>query len=256
MTQPHITTVYRTYDGDNGKPRPAYYSKRLAFESFLLSWNRIPPSERRLIVLTNTPSVPREIVPLCDRYADDVIYWPRQGNRNTFVRSLSVVENMPRDGLAYFSEDDYLYMPDAISELRVAAATMPDVEYFTLYDHLDRYTRIDDVRFGRREFFRVSGHRHWKVVESTCNTFAGRVSVVQRDAFLHGLFARVGRTRDRTAWRLVQGIGPFFWKVPKRRLVGPIPSLATHLEPGYLAPNVDWTGLAAEVTAQAHLLHM
>lgn len=256
MTPPHITAVYRTYDGENGKPRPPYYSKRLAFESFLLSWCRIPAGERKLVVLTNTASVPPEIIPLCERYADQVLYWPRGGNRNTFLRSLRLVEEMPSDGFAYFAEDDYLYLPDALPGLRLAATMLPDVEYFTLYDHLDRYTRSDDATFGRREFFRVAGGRHWRVVESTCNTFGGWVSVLRRDAFLHGLFARAGRTRDRMAWRLVQGIGPFFWKIPKRRLMGPIPSLATHLEPPYLAPNVDWNTLATETAANAHLLHV
>jgi hypothetical protein len=247
-----ITTIYRTFDGDNKKPRPPYYSKLLSFQSFLLSWRKLS-HPRRLIMSLNTPRMPAEFTRLMDKYADEVRYVEKRGNASTFRAAIDWVQDMPKDGLVYMSEDDYLYMPEALPELMLAAEAFPDVEYFTLYDHLDRYTRTDDLRFGRREFIRVSGARHWKVVESTCSTFAARVSALQGlDGFLKRSFCVTGRTWDRTAWRLVQGIGPlFFWKWPKRRLVEPLPSLATHLDPPYLAPLVDWAALAARTADEA-----
>jgi hypothetical protein len=204
----------------------------------------------------NTPKMPPDFTRLMDKYADEVRYVEEKGNAPTFRAAIDWVRDMPKDSLVYLSEDDYLYMPEALPELMLAVDAFPDVEYFTLYDHLDRYTRTDDLRFGRREFIRVSGARHWKVVESTCSTFAARVAALQGvDGFLKRSLCVNGRTYDRTAWRLVQGVGPlFFWKVPKRRLVEPLPSLATHLDPPYLAPLVDWAALAAKTAAEAHTL--
>jgi hypothetical protein len=247
----HVTAIYRTYDGDNGKSRPVYFDKLTALQSFLLSWQKLPESGRRLIVCTNTPRMPPATERLFERYADEVRHIPERGNTATYRRSLRWVEEMPTDGLAYFAEDDYLYVPEAMTEIVAAAEAMPDVEYFTPYDHLDRYTRVDEASFGRRGFVRVAGGRHWRVVESTCSTFATRVSTFRRDVFTHVAMCYTGRIRDRLAWWLVQGVGPFFWKLPKRRLVGPMPSLATHLDVRFIAPFVDWSALAARTLDQA-----
>jgi hypothetical protein len=248
----HITTIYRTYDGDNGRSRPSYFSKLTALQSFLLAWRRIPEQNRRLIICLNTPRMPPEIERLYDQYADDVRYIAAPGNTMTYRQSLRWVDEMPRDGLVYFAEDDYLYLDYCFTEMVAAANAFPDVDYFTPYDHLDRYTRRDEWRFGRPEFIRVAGQRHWRVVESTCSTYAARVSTFRGiDGLLHLGLCYTGRIRDRLAWRLVQGVGPCFWKVPKRYLMGPVPSLATHLDVRFLAPMIDWNALAASTPDDA-----
>jgi hypothetical protein len=255
MSDVGITAIYRTFDGDNKKPRPPYYSKLLAFQSFLLSWRKLE-QPHRLIMSLNTPHMPPDFERLMDRYADEVRYVEAKGNASTYRAAIEWVQDMPDDSIVYMAEDDYLYLPEAFPELMDAVSAFPDVEYFTLYDHLDRYTRADDLRFGRREFIRVTNARHWKVVESTCSTYAARASVLKGvDGFAKRFFCVTGRTWDRTAWRLVQGLGPiFFWKWPKRRLVEPLPSLATHLDPPYLAPVIDWAASAAHTADQAHTL--
>jgi hypothetical protein len=250
----HVTTIYRTYDGDRGLGRPPYFNKLLALQRFLLSWRRLPESQRRLIVALNTPTMPAEFMRLFDRYADDVRYIAARGNTKTYRTSLRWIEEMPDDGLAYLAEDDYLYLPEALPELVVAADTLSDCEYFTPYDHFDRYTRRDDSRFGRRESIRVAGQRHWRTVDSTCSTYLSRVSTMRTDARIHIAVCYTGRVRDRPVWRLMQGIGPFFWKLPKRRLLGPIPSLATHLDGRYIAPLIDWAARAEQTTEEARAL--
>jgi hypothetical protein len=250
----HVTAVYRTYDGDNGRDRPSYFDKLAAFQSFLLSWRHLPPANRRLIIALNSPRMPAPFQRLFDRYADEVRVLAEPGKKTTYRTILRWVDEMPDDGLAYFAEDDYLYLPEAMSEIAVAAASVPHAHYFTPYDHPDRYVRTDDMHFGRRDFVAIAGHRHWRTVESTCSTYAVRVSTMRRDGILHRALCYTGRIRDRMAFRLVQGIGPYFWKFPKRHLLGPVPSLGTHLEQSHLAPLIDWAAVAERTAQDARTL--
>lgn len=245
----HITAIYRTFDGDNNKPRPPYYSKLRAFQSFLLSWTRI--TDGTLIVAVNSPQVPPSIAALVDRYADEVRFVTEQGNAQCYQAALTWSLDLADNGLVYHAEDDYLYHPDAFPALVTAAERIPAADYFTLYDHNDRYQRTDDMHLGRREFVALAGNRHWRVVESTCMTYAARVRALRRDAFLHRTLCADGMPRDRLLWRLTQGVGIFCWKLPKRTLISPLPSLATHLEPEFLAPVVDWGALADQVAHDA-----
>jgi hypothetical protein len=248
----HITAIYRTFDGDNVKARPPYYSKLLAFQSFLLSWRKL--GARRLIVAVNSPGLPAVLAPLVEAFADEVRYIERPGNAMSYKTALSWCKDIDDESIIYHAEDDYLYQPDAFQELSAAVERLPEVDYFTLYDHRDRYIRSDDMRLGRPEFVSIAGNRHWRVVESTCMTYAARARALKRDSRLHQLLSPRNLPHDRTLWRLTQGIGMFWWKLPKRTLVSPMPSLATHLESEYLAPVVDWAQVADEVAAQAPLL--
>jgi hypothetical protein len=247
-----ITAIYRTFDGDNTKPRPPYYSKLLAFQSFLLAWRKLP--DRRLIVAVNSPTVPPSLAPLIEAHADEVRFVSPPGNARCYRAVLSWSAELDDDAVVYHAEDDYLYHPDAFVELAAAVERLTDVDYFTLYDHRDRYSRSDDVHVGRREYVSVAGTRHWRVVESTCMTYAARVRALKRDARLHHLMSPRTLPHDRLLWRMTQGIGWFWWKFPKRTLMSPMPSLATHLDPPYLAPVVDWTAIAGQVQSQASLL--
>jgi hypothetical protein len=247
-----VLAIYRTYDGENAKARLPYYSKLLAFQSFLLSWRQLP--SRRLIIAINGPSMPAELLRLYERYADDVRHIAEPGNKHTYRIALDWVDEAERGDLIYLAEDDYLYQTSAFPQLVTAAERFPDVDYFTLYDHLDRYTRADDAHLGRREFIRIAGDRHWRVAESTCSTYAARASTLKRDRRVLQALCYTGRIRDRLGWRITQGIGWWWWKLPKRHLVSPMPSLATHMESEMVAPNVDWRAVADGVIADAATL--
>jgi hypothetical protein len=246
-----ITAFYRTFDGDNTKPRPPYYSKRLAFESFLLTWTRLPAGVRRLVVVCSSPGLPPAMAGLIEAHADEVRYVDAGGNSQSYRAALALSEQVEGDGVIYHSEDDYLYHPDAMPELMAAVERFTGAEYFTLYDHRDRYTRSDDARWGYRGVVALGGNRHWRGTESTCMTYAARAQTLKRDAYLHRLCSTRPLPHDRMLWRATQGIGPFWWKLPKRLLMSPMPSLATHLDPEYLAPVVDWAAVAADVARTA-----
>ena len=67
---------------------------------------------------------------------------------------------------------------------------------------------------------------------------------------------REGLASDDMIWRSTQGVPPFRLKVPKRLLVSPIPSLATHVESDHLAPGREWGAVANEVLEWAAARHL
>ncbi|HVM63758.1 MAG TPA: hypothetical protein VMU14_02770, partial [Acidimicrobiales bacterium] len=78
-----------------------------------------------------------------------------------------------------------------------------------------------------------------------CMTFAARRATLRADQWLHWAGTARGYPRDDMMWRATQGAPPFRLKFPKRLLISPVPSLATHAEADLLAPGVDW-GVVAD----------
>ena len=87
-------------------------------------------------------------------------------------------------------------------------------------------------------------------------TFATRVATLRADRWIHWAGAATRASpRDRLIWRASQRIGTFRW-LPRvdrrgRRLVTPMPGLATHVETDRLSPIVDWPSLSEETVAWA-----
>ena len=67
----------------------------------------------------------------------------------------------------YFLEDDYLHTKNS---LNILASGIQKYNLITGYDHLDRYTRTDDISYQNEiiEFYDTS---HWRSVESTTCTW-------------------------------------------------------------------------------------
>lgn len=134
-----------------------------------------------------------------------------------------------RSDWIYFVEDDYLHLPDAA---RVFVEGMGKFNLFTLYDHLDRYTRTDDVTQGK-EWIAVTNSCHWRTAESTCMTWA-----VSRKLW--------GQIRSTTRQPECLYDRPLFRALLERniRLWSPIPGRSTHCIAPYLSPLVDWQKLS------------
>jgi hypothetical protein len=235
--------IYRSSGGANLKNRPAFFDKRTALASFLRALERaVAPVEA---IFLNDGPVPDERVRAMTG-AGEVRSLPRLGNSGSYREALAAATSAgwPDDDLVYLSEDDYLYLPDAFVALAEAAQEIPRADYFTLYDHIDRYRRTDDADGGRARLL-LAGDHHWRTVESTCMSYGARVGALRRDAWIHRRYTKAEIPDDRTIWRFTQGLGRYRWKLPRRMLVGAVPALATHLETEYLAPAVDWEAEAA-----------
>ena len=97
------------------------------------------------------------------------------GNRETFRWQLDTLGGCEDAPFVYFSEDDYLYRPDAFREM--IAALEGGADFVTPLDHPDRYN--GSTAEPRRTELRVFGKTHWRRVGTTCLTFMAR-----REAFL------------------------------------------------------------------------
>jgi len=157
--------------------------------------------------------------PACAR----VINLDSAGNKPSFQHQLDLALESEH-GTIYFAEDDYLYRPEAFLEIS-ALAEAP--VFWTHYDHPDRYIRSDNRDNNSPRVF-VWDNWHWRTAESTCMTFGGpkHLFVETQDILReHGCTGR-------GMWYPIIDAGYELWS--------PIPSLATHLENGYLAMCVDW----------------
>ncbi|MBR1608843.1 MAG: hypothetical protein IJ678_04425 [Kiritimatiellae bacterium] len=202
----------------------------------------------------------------------------RAGNRATFARQIEVLreEALSADPPRYvfFSEDDYLYRPDAFRAM-MAALDLPGAYFATPLDHPDRYGGA--AAEPRASEIRCAGGVHWRRVGTTCLTFmcaprtllrtaralgvycsgkedaAAWLGITKEGMFspramLRSLRAAAGRAlrgpekagyRDFLplyAW-LTLGLRPLF--VRRRSLWSPMPTLAVHCCANSLPPMAD-----------------
>lgn len=142
------------------------------------------------------------------------------------------------DDFIYFLEDDYLHL-EGSSKLLKEFAERNYTDYVTLYDHPDKYEEGYEhpnpycKDFGEKTtVFRTLNH-HWKITNSTTNTFAAFVDVLKRDKDI--------------MWKNTSGQFAYdfrrFLELYENKifLSSPIPSMSTHCEIKNLAPFINWS---------------
>ena len=142
----------------------------------------------------------------------------------------------PVNTLIYFLEDDYLHCPHSM-ELLMEIARSGIADYFTLYDHPDKYQWNSPNPFvscgGEKTKVFYSGNRHWKLTNSTTMTFAAFVDTLKRDKKYFWRWTSTRHPYDFQIFLELKFIG-------RRKLVSPIPSLSTHGDTHSLALGVEW----------------
>jgi len=242
---PSLHIIARSTGGDNPKNRPAYYTKFLCLRSLLDAATRLGDLVRFTFV--NDGAIPADRLSEMERHGT-IVPLPGVGNSPSYRRAMEIALHGTPEEFVYFAEDDYLYLEESFTSLVAAFDDIPSADYITLFDHRDRYTRHDDAHRGYSRIV-IAAARHWRTVDSTCMTFGARTAVFRNDAWLHRLATVPNTPRDRLLWHALQGQRWFWWKYPKRRLFGPMPSLATHMDPHGLAPIVAWEDVARRVLA-------
>lgn len=134
------------------------------------------------------------------------------------------------DTILYFLEDDYLHLPNWPNLLREALA-LPGVDYATLYDHKDKYFLPQYFELQSKIFHTASCH--WRTTPSTTNTYAMFFKTLQKHMDVH---------RAYSLGRQVSADHEKFLKLAEHgaTLVSSIPGFATHAEPAFASPCVDW----------------
>ena len=271
--------IYRYYSGENLKGRPPYYSKRLALASFVRAVRHTPGV--RVIFLHDGP-VPEDVRKVMAS-TGELLPISAGSNRQSYLRAIQLPRQLGWDpeSFAFLCEDDYLYLPDALTRLQAAVDTYRDVDYFTPYT----IYRLDEpAELG------VLDGLAWERILSTTSTFGGRVRVLLEDERLLGLCPFSGGAWDYATCLAFQGKPAFAWtelwrdvsfrgeeatglfrarlaaravsravvnlrshrrRARQRVLAAPNPNIATHLETEYLAPNQDWLAIGTETAAWA-----
>lgn len=147
------------------------------------------------------------------------------GNSNSFLEVLNfALNNLNKDAIVYFVEDDYLHRPDFIEIIREGLSR---ADYVSLYDHPDKYYYEPAATL----FYTKS--THWKYTSSTTMTFATKVDTLNFD---HKIFTKYIENTvnppDYDLWNFLTKNG--------RKLATPIPGFATHGETQWLSPIIEW----------------
>src|SRR5688500_11105973 len=124
-----LHVIYRSYGGENRKGRPDFYSKHLTLASLVRAFRELRPGGADLTFLNDGP-IPAHLLPLME-HAGEVVNRPHMGLRASVRAALTLPadRSWAPDDLVWFAEDDYLYLPQALTDLVAAAALFPNAEY-------------------------------------------------------------------------------------------------------------------------------
>ncbi len=287
--------IYRSYGGENMKGRPSYYSKMLCLLSLLRAADAEPSAK---LMFMNDGPMPESRLRLMQQ-AGPVKTLDSVGMRRSYVAGLRLGWSDPdvaNDDVVFFSEDDYLYRPDAITALAAASRSLPG-DYFALYGTTSGHPVSADPEalWTPRGWSEVGpynvGGQKWLRGVSTASTFAARRKSLSEDrsVFLQAMLPHRNRYRDHDTCVVYQGYVPHEWREigrelllqgdkdlagrlrvaciapfkaalnirshrsPKRRrvLLTAQPNLATHVEEGNIAPDVDWATVVKDTVQWA-----
>jgi len=243
-----LHVVYRAAPVGNKRARPPGFSKWNCLLSFLRAADACPSVNLQFVC---DGPVPEEVGRVMAAFGS-VERLGGVGNSSSYRHVVARMAKLDGDAddVGYLCEDDYLHLPNALQALEAARADLTFGTYLSLYDHPDRYRRVDDLQPAGRAV-ELWGQRHWRAVESTAMTFGASLATIRADRFLLDLAARFTHyPHDRAMWRVLQGLGvrrPVGWfRRPRRRLLSTVPGLATHMEIDGLSAGVDWKEVAAE----------
>lgn len=218
-----MRAIYRSYGGENLKNRPAFYSKTTALLSFLRAAERTDVD----VVFMNDGPVPAETLRIMRDRGEIVQIGPGAGLRGSWMAMVRLAASWDPDQVVWFSEDDYLYAPEALEHFAQAVNEMPDVDYFALYGSTDRHSFYGDLQRSRepRNWLPVTrtidGH-DWVRIYATTSSFGARSAALAEDMGIVRLSMVPHKKmfRDRDLMVMAQGYEPHRWSDLARAMVG------------------------------------
>lgn len=198
----------------------------------------------------------------------EIIHTDAIGNQATWGKQLEFLSEVKDSEFVYFSEDDYIYRPDAFRAM-LDFIKNRDVDFVSPLDHPERYNGKLERPYPT--FIRTSSFCHWRETMSSCLTFMAKAKVVAEsrrvmESYLHsseeatmwlgltkhGVFDFLAMVKAafrhfilRRQCSFGELMGLCTWKrqgfklfsMPQRKLFSPIPSLAVHLASCSLPPG-------------------
>ena len=115
-----INFIYRSVKGDGKqRSRPQYFNKKDSLKSFLNALSKLEDSSKGDIIFINDGEFADDIKEIISPLDVETIQLKKSGNSGSlrFAHNLVYERNWNNEELVYFSEDDYLYKPDAFKFL-------------------------------------------------------------------------------------------------------------------------------------------
>lgn len=100
-----------------------------------------------------------------------------EGNSGALKKAIEIaLEECEDEDIIYFVEDDYLHLGSSPQLIREVADKS---DYFTLYDHPDKYS--DFYKGGETSKVFRTKSSHWRYTISTCMTFGTKAKTLRED---------------------------------------------------------------------------
>ncbi len=244
------TVYYRTYGGENDAPRPKWYSKELCLKSLVRALDCARQHfDVQFVALHDGPlRQNREWSATIKRLVEprgELRERPRLNNSLSFLQAIYQASNHDNSEIIVLAEDDYLWLELSIKGMISALTQLPS-DYVTAYDHPVRYQPNYPQGADWPHWYttiHITEERHWRSQESTCMTFGAKAETLRADIKYFETYHNNGKNvpDDRRLFRHLCGLGHFQEQDnPHRVLLGPVPSLNTHVHLPWLAPLVNW----------------
>ena len=153
-----------------------------------------------------------------------------------FLNLLNYVKDQSYDSndIIYFLEDDYLHRDGWIDILQ-EGFDMIGADYYTLYDHPDKYFLPMYENLQSKVI--ATKNVHWRTTPSTTNTYACRYSTLMNHFDIHVKYCDLVEkwTKDHVKFTELWEKGS--------NLLSCIPGYSTHVEGNMLSPVIEWSKL-------------
>ena len=208
------------------KPRPKWFDREKIFDNFLKTFN----DNVKYVAVFDKGSGD-----INDHFISkkqvDTIEIEAGTEAKSFAQILKYVnnQNFNDEDIIYFVEDDYLHKPGWV-DILLEGVNCIGAEYFTLYDHPDKYylPMYDSLQSKIIQ----SPSTYWRTTPSTTCTFACKFSTLKNRFSTHLQYCEGEYTRDHDMFTELWRIGS--------NLISCMPGYSTHVETNMLSPYINW----------------
>lgn len=228
-----LTVIYRCSEEDSKRQhRPPWFSKWKCLNNFLDIFKYADKILGVNIEIIAVHDGPRGLLHDFLEFNDISIQKINIGsNAGSLDYCLKLATNLDTD-IIYFLEDDYLhveYSPHILLDGFDVAKTLKKSHIVSLYDHADRYHRVDDIDYGQTNVL-LGSWRHWRTAESTTCTWA-----VSKETYMNDVYDLANKFSldDRGLFRAL--------RTKDTVLFTPITGASTHCHLPFMSPLVEWS---------------
>ena len=262
-----LAVCYRVYPGISKIP-PVFSNNKLKLTEYCLRSFIESTSQLNIKMYVILDGCPKEYDILFKKYFSqenlEIIHTNKIGNGETFLLQMKTLLDQDDSDYIYFAEDDYFYFPSAFNEMLDLMKTNADADFLSPYDHPD-YNNLGIHKLKNKK--NLMSSRNWNTVATTCMTFLTTKTSLR---LTQSAFLKYNKSIfDTGVWLSITKIGilnPIHWLkllitdraslktyiktiielnfkiifTPKIHLLTPKPTLAVHLESGFLPNGFNW----------------